>query len=111
MGSKLDAIHPVCLHAVEDEKGRIEVQLNEGLIHRRHLVLWLHHRVIDLLHENGMLDYLDEDLDDRLSLLCADITSDYIGALFEEGEEAVKQSNDEAEEAEQKAETGAQPKA
>ncbi len=69
MGSKLDAIHPVCLHAVEDEKGRIEVQLNEGLIHRRHLVLWLHHRVMDLLDQYHMLDYFDEDLDDRLSLL------------------------------------------
>ena len=98
MGSKLGAIHPVCLHAVEDEKGRIEVQLNEGLIHRRHLVLWLHHRVIDLLDQYHMLDCFDEDLDDRLSLLCADITSDYIGALFEEGEEAVKRQNDEAEE-------------
>ena len=98
MGSKLDAIHPVHLHAVEDEKGRIQVQLNEGLLHRRHLVPWLHHRVIDLLDEYGMLDYFDEDLDDRLSLLCAGIASDYVGRLFEEGEEAVKQQDDEAEE-------------
>ncbi len=99
MGREFDAVHPVALHAVEDSRGRTRVKLNEILFDKRHLVPWLHHRVIDLLEEQKLLEHLDEDLEDRLSKLCPEIMSDYVAALFEEGEDAVKRQNEEADEA------------
>ena len=99
MARYLDDIHPIALHAEEDSKGRTQVKLDDALLERRHLVVWLHHWVIDLLDEYKVLDFLDKDLDDRLSLLCPGITSDYVERLLEEGEEAVKRQNEEADEA------------
>ena len=43
-------------------------------------------------------DFLNGDLKDRLSVLCADITSDYVSEILKEGEKAVKQQDDDAEE-------------
>ena len=96
MAKKLEDIHPVSVHAGEDAKGRIQVRLSQPIVQKKRLMRWLHHRVIDLLADYGLLDFLDKDLEDRLSLLCADITSDYVSEMLKEGEKAVKQQDDEA---------------
>ncbi len=97
MGNKLDAVHPVALHAEEDAKGRVRITLSALVVRKQRLMRWLHHRVIDLLADHQLLDCFDDDLERRIALLSADITSDFVAALLEEGEEAVKGLPDEAE--------------
>ena len=101
MANKLDAVHPVALHAEEDAKGRVRVTLSEPIVRKQRLMRWLHHRVIDLLADNQLLDCFADDLERRIALLSADITSDFVAALLEEGEEAVKHLADEPEESDQ----------
>jgi hypothetical protein len=85
---KLDQI--VALHAMEDDRGRInvalpaEVRQNHALMHR------LHHRVVDLLAEKGMLAFFADDVEERLASLSADIVSDFVAKLLKEGRPATK---------------------
>ena len=97
MAKKRDPIHPVALHAEQDFQGRIQVILPVEVRENLTLMLWLHHRVVDLLAETGLLHFLAHDVEERLALLSADITSDYVGDLLHEGEDAVKQPEDETE--------------
>ncbi|UCC30829.1 MAG: hypothetical protein JSU86_00850 [Phycisphaerales bacterium] len=97
MAKKPDRIQPVALHAEEDPQGRIQVMLPERMRKNQTLMLWLHHRVVDLLADKGLLDFLAHDVEERLALLSTDITSDYVADLLHEAEDAVKQPEDEAE--------------
>lgn len=61
-------------------------------------MFWLHHRVVDLLADRGLLDFLAHDVEERLALLSPDITSDYVADLLREGEDAVTQEEQEDDE-------------
>ena len=98
MAKKRERIQPVALHAELDAQGCLQVTLPEKVCQNLALMLWLHHRVVDLLADNGLLDFLTHDVEERLALLATDITSDYVAALLAEGEEAVQPPEDEAEE-------------
>ena len=87
--------HLLALHTEEDSQGRLKVMLSETLRKDRELMRWLHHRVVDLLDDINALYYLDDELDERLSLLTVDVTSDYIENLLVEGRAAVEQGQQE----------------
>jgi hypothetical protein len=74
----------VAPHAEEDEQGRINVMLPEAVREDRALMRWLHHRVVDLLAEKGLLGDFADDVEVRLSALGTDIVSDYVGELLTE---------------------------
>ena len=97
--------HFVAVHTAEDSQGRLQVMLPKRVRQNKRLMCWLHHRVVDLLADSGALSYLDDDLNERLSLLSVDITSDYIQNLVVAGRAAVEKEL--AEEEENDGESGA----
>ena len=89
MAKKHDSYHSVALHAEVDSHGRLRVTLPHEITQNRALMLWLHHRVVDLLNDNHLLGIVAEDVEQHFELLTADITSDFIGDLLKVGKEAV----------------------
>ena len=80
----------VALHAMEDDRGRIHVVLPQE-VRRNHAVMrQLHHRVVDLLAEKGMLSQFANDVEERLSSLSAKIVSDFVAKLLNEARPAKK---------------------
>jgi hypothetical protein len=76
----------VALYAEEDAEGRIDVTLSATIRQDRALMIRLHHRVVDLLAEKGMIDYFADELEERLAALGTDIISDFVADLTSEGE-------------------------
>ena len=89
MAKKNDSYHSVSLHAEEDSRGRLRVTLPHEIVQNRALMLWLHHRVLDLLNDNHLLEVVAKDVEQHFELLSVDIISDYIADLLEVGKEAV----------------------
>ncbi len=85
MANKREPIQVVALHAEEDAKGRIDVILSATIRQDRALMIRLHHRVVDLLAEKGMIDYFADDVEERLAALGTDIISDFVADLLSEG--------------------------
>ena len=85
MANRREPIQVVALHAEEDAKGRIEVILSATIRQNRALMVRLHHRVVDLLAEKGLLDYFADDVEERLAALGTDIISDFVADLTSEG--------------------------
>ena len=97
MSKKREPIQVVALHAEENAQGRIDVILSETIRQNRPLMLRLHHRVVDLLAEKCLLADFADDVEARLAALGTDIISDFVADLLSEAEEAVNESEDEAE--------------
>jgi hypothetical protein len=89
---KREPIQVVALYAEEDAQGRIDVTLSETTVQNRALMLRLHHRVVDLLAEKGLLPYFADDVEARLAALGTDIISDYVADLLRDTEVVVKKA-------------------
>ncbi|MCP4248939.1 MAG: hypothetical protein GY778_18000 [bacterium] len=89
MANRREPIQVVALHAEEDAKGRIDVILSATVRQNRELMVRLHHRVVDLLAEKGLIDYFADDVQERLTALGTDIISDFVADLTSEAEAAV----------------------
>ena len=81
----------VAIHAEENKHGRIDIILPEDVMQDRPLMLRLHHRVVDLLDENGILGYFADDVEKRLAALGPGIISDFIADLLKESQQPVEQ--------------------
>ncbi len=90
MANKRKPLQVVALHAEEDAQGRIEVILSATIRQDRALMVRLHHRVIDLLAENGLLDDFADDVQERLTALGADIISNYVADLLSDSQAAMQ---------------------
>ena len=75
----------VAIHVMEDDHGCINVVLPEKVRKNQVLMLRLHHRVVDLLHKNGILEFFTADVEERLAKLAPGILSDFITDLLKEG--------------------------
>lgn len=93
--------HFVALHTAEDSQGRLQVMLPQRVRQDKRLMRWLHHRLVDLLAEDGALSCLDDDVNEQLSLLTVFITSNYIENLLAEGRVAVARQQEREEEDEE----------
>ncbi len=89
MANRRQPIQVVALHAEEDAKGRIDVILSATVRQNRDLMVRLHHRVVDLLAEKGLIDYFADDVQERLTALGTDIISDFVADLTSEAEAAM----------------------
>ena len=78
-------------YAEANKHGHIDVTLPEDVIRDRALMLRLHHRVVDLLDENGMLGYFVDDVEERLVALAPGIISNFIIDLLKEDQQPVEQ--------------------
>ena len=92
MAKKREPIQVVALHAEEDAQGRIEVILSATIRQDRALMVRLHHRVVDLLAEKGLLDDFADDVEERLAALGTDIISDFVADLLSESQAVVKKA-------------------
>ena len=92
MANRREPIQVVALHAEEDAQGRIDVTLSATIRQNRALMVRLHHRVVDLLAEKGLLDYFADDVEERLAALGTDIISDFVADLLREAEAVVQQA-------------------
>ena len=92
MAKKREPIQVVALHAEEDAQGRIEVILSATVRQDRALMVRLHHRVVDLLAEKGLLHDFADDVEERLAALGTDIISDFVADLLSEGQAVVKKA-------------------
>jgi hypothetical protein len=90
VAKKRDPIQVVALYAEENAQGRIDVTLSETTVQNKALMVRLHHRVVDLLAEKGLLPYFADDVEARLAALGTDIISDYIADLLRDAEPVVK---------------------
>ena len=81
---RMEPIGNVALYAEEDEKGRLDVTLPEDVVRDKTLMNRLHHRVVDVLVENGLLCYFTRALEEQLAALGADVLSDFIDGLVAE---------------------------
>jgi hypothetical protein len=70
---------------MEDDRGRINIALPEKVRRDQALMRRLHHRVVDLLADKGMLGHFAEDVEERLATLGAEIVSDFVAGLLKEG--------------------------
>jgi hypothetical protein len=75
-------------HAEEDDRGRINVVLPDEVRRDRNLMRRLHHRVVDLLADKGILECFADDVEERLASLGAEIVSDFVADLLREGRAA-----------------------
>ena len=85
MANRREPFQIVALYAEEDAEGRIDVVLSTTIRQDRALMVRLHHRVVDLLAEKGMIDYFTDELEGRLAALGTDIISDFVADLTSEG--------------------------
>ena len=86
MAKKPTFVPDMALHAAEDNRGRIHVVLPDKVRRNYALMRRLHHRVVDLLAEKGMLDHFADDVEERLAALGPDIVSNFIADLLKEGQ-------------------------
>ena len=91
MARRSKPVQVVAKYAEEDEQGRIHVTLSAMVRHNRALMLRLHHRVVDLLAEKGILDCFTADVEKRLVALGPDIISDFVTDLLKEDQQPVEQ--------------------
>ena len=90
MAKKPTFVPDMALHAAEDNRGRIHVVLPDKVRRNYALMRRLHHRVVDLLAEKGMLDHFADDVEERLSSLSVKIVSDFVAKLLNEARPAKK---------------------
>ncbi len=70
--------------AEEDPEGGITVKLPESVRGNLRVMRWLHHRVVDVMADHGLVECLVHDVEARLGTLSFEIVGDYVTDLIRE---------------------------
>ncbi|UCC32350.1 MAG: hypothetical protein JSU86_08715, partial [Phycisphaerales bacterium] len=85
----LDTLNSI---AREDSEGGITVTLPECVRGNLRVMRWLHHRVVDVMADHGLVEWLVYDVEARLKTLSFEIVGDYVTDLVREAKVAAKKS-------------------
>ncbi len=76
----------------EDEEGGLKVRLPESVRGDLRVMRRLHHRVVDLMADIGLLEGLVHDVEARLTVLSFAIVGDYVTEMVREAKASSKTS-------------------
>ncbi len=68
----------------EDPEGGFKVTLPESVRGNLRVMRWLHHRVVDVMADHGLVEWLVYDVEARLATLSFVIVGDYVTDLIRE---------------------------
>ena len=87
----LEALDSIAL-ADEEEVGDFKVKLPDSVRGNLRVMRWLHHRVVDVMADQGLVDWLVHDVEARLTSLRFEIVHYYVTDLLREARASVKTS-------------------
>ena len=70
--------------AEEEPEGGLTVKLPESVRGNLRVMRWLHHRVVDVMADHGLVEWLVHDVETRLATLSFEIVGDYVTDLIRE---------------------------
>ena len=84
MGKKRTGLGTLNAIARDDEEGQMTVTLPECVRGNLNVMRWLHHRVVDVMADHGLVEWLAHDVEMRLTTLSSEIVGDYVQGLVRE---------------------------